>query len=87
MKFRIKQIPQLGDNIEFYVPVNTPEEGWKIRTILSDYDMFLYENNLKSNYNFMCYLEYWDEIKRQWLEWHDENGLNFRKHFEIDDYN
>ena len=84
MKLRINHIPQMGYNLNFYVPAETPEEGWKIRNILCDYDLFQFDNKIKPDYCNMCLLEYWDEEEQEWFDWYDENGYSFEEHFNED---
>ena len=50
-KLRVWWNPQLGRGIEpLYIPVNSVEEGIKLMDLLSAYDAFQFQNNVKPDY-------------------------------------
>lgn len=80
MKLRVWHNPQIGTGANFYVPVASPEEGYKVMKLLGCYDMFQLNNNIKPNYCNASGLEYYDEEEGEWLDWYNELGQD------IDDY-
>lgn len=69
-----------GCSSDFCVPVESPEEGYKVIQILVAYDMHEYENKIKQVYCNVTDLEYYDTEDSEWYEWHDEYGRD------IDEY-
>lgn len=59
----------------FYVFVDSIKTAKKILTVLGDYDIFQYKNNVKGDYANAGGLQFLDEDGR-WSEWEDENGLS-----------
>lgn len=49
-RLRVWWIPQVGSSKEFYVPVQSVEEGKKVMDILAAYDGFQLQNDIKSDY-------------------------------------
>ena len=82
MELRVWHCCQVGSVGNFYVPVSSIEEAWKILNTLWDYDIFQYENNIKPDYTNTSGLEYFDESEKVWTEWEDEDGCDIREHFE-----
>ena len=58
----------------FYVTVQSISEAKKILDVLADYDLFQFENNIKSDYSNTGGLEEWDDDLKEWCEWESEEG-------------
>ena len=75
-KLKVVWIPQIPMK-SFDVPVDSPEEAAKILSVLADYDLFQYENNIKGDYcNAGDLLEFLPEDKTDspdgsWVTWYD----------------
>ena len=80
MKLRVWHNPQIGTGANFYIPVDSPEEGYKVMKLLGCYDMFQLNHNIKPDYCNASGLEYYDEEEGEWLDWYSELGQD------IDDY-
>lgn len=80
MKLRVEHFPQIPCK-PFIVEVNSIEEAKKIFDVLANYDIFQYENKIKSDYCNMTVLNYWDEEEQEWLEWQDEEN-----YYTLDEY-
>lgn len=81
-KLRVWHIPQVGYDFTFYVPVESPEEGFKMMQVLGAYDMFQFQNNIKPDYCNTCGLEYYDEEDKEWYDWYSELGESIREYAE-----
>ena len=84
MKFKLLHTPHTGPYFElppFEVEVVSPEEGWRICDILTDYDEFKITCLMMPNFNRFTDLLYWNEDKQKWVRWYDENGKDFYEHF------
>jgi hypothetical protein len=83
MKLRLSHFPQIPCK-PFIVEVVSLEEAKKIMDVLANYDLFQYENRIKSDYCNSTILEYWDEEEQDWLSWSDEEtGIdNLAEYFE-----
>ncbi len=74
---RVKWIPQIPMK-PFIVPVDNEREAAKVMDILSAYDLFQYENNVKPDYSNMGALEIFDADDTEdspegsWVGWFDE---------------
>lgn len=79
-KLRVSHFPQIPCN-PFIVEVRSIEEAKKIFDVLANYDLFQYENRIKPDYCNTTILEYWDEEKKEWLEWHDKEN-----NYTLDEY-
>jgi hypothetical protein len=66
-------IPQVPMH-PFRVSVSSPEEGKRLIKILSFYDLFQYENNIKPDYSNANGLDMFEE--GEWLTWYDEDGCD-----------
>lgn len=69
----IPQVPMKSFNVE----VDSVEEAAKILTVLADYDLFQFENNIKPDYCNAGGLCVWDEDadgegNPGWVDWYDE---------------
>lgn len=80
-KMRVWHIPQVPGKA-FHVPVDSLDEAIKILNVLSNYDLFQYENHIKPDYCNTNGLQVWDEDAREWFEWESEDGLNIREYEE-----
>jgi len=69
-KLRVWWNPQLGSSHTFYIPVSTPEEGYKIMNTLAYYDCFLENNNVRGDYANAGGLQYFDFEEDDWLDWY-----------------
>jgi hypothetical protein len=67
-KMRICHVPQLGYKINYYVPVVTLGEAKKVYEILTYYDLFQRNNNIKPDFNNLCYLEVFNKEEDTWEE-------------------
>lgn len=70
-KLRLCHFPQLPCK-PYIVEVKDLEEAKKVSDILAYYDLFQYENNIKSDYCNATILEEWDEDAQEWNDWCDE---------------
>jgi hypothetical protein len=70
-KLRVWWIPQVPMNA-FYVNVSSIEEGVKFMTVLADYDLFQYENNVKPDYSNVGGLQEYNEDEGEWVDWYDD---------------
>lgn len=80
-KLRVWHIPQVPVKA-FHVDVETPEEAAKVLGILADYDLFQFENRVKSDYCNAQGLEELDEQEGEWREWYSEDGLGIKEYRE-----
>jgi hypothetical protein len=69
MKLRVWWIPQIPMP-PFHVEVATVQEGVKVMDVLSAYDLFQYENNVKGDYANAGGLEMFEN--GEWMTWWDE---------------
>ena len=84
-KLRVCHIPQIGvENKAFYVPVQTVEEGRKVIDILSAYDLFQLENNIKPDFCNLSILEQFNQETQEWESWESEDGCYDNDN--LDDY-
>lgn len=81
-KLRICHIPQLGYDFEFYVPVETAEEGLKMMYLLTCYDLYQLENNIKPDFYNLCDLQKFNEETQEWEDYYDEYGCDVTQHFD-----
>jgi hypothetical protein len=80
MKLQIWWIPQVPMK-SFNVPVSSIKEARLVLDTLAMYDLFQYENKVKSDYTNAGGLQYWDEEEKEWLDWYDEEtGDDFDKY-------
>lgn len=77
-KLRVWHVPQIPMKA-FYVNVESIEEAIKIIDVLSSYDIFQYENNVKPDFCNMNGLQEWDEKDCEWYEWYSEDGLSIHE--------
>ncbi len=70
---RVWWIPQVPMEA-FYVYVQSLVEAKKILTVLADYDMFQYKNNVKSDYCNVGGLQIYEKEEGEWLDWESEDG-------------
>jgi hypothetical protein len=64
----VPQVPMKS----FTVPVSSIEEAKKILTVLADYDLFQYENNVKPDYCNAGGLNVFED--GEWSTWYDKEG-------------
>ena len=82
-KLRVWWIPQIPMK-SFYVPVNSVEEGKKVLDMLSAYDLFQLQNNVKHDFCNTGGLQIWDEEEQDWCDWYLETEDDY---FEsVDEY-
>ena len=67
-----------------HVPVDTPEEGYKITCVLAYYDRFLLENNVRGDYCNTGGLQYFDTEDNEWCDWYFEDEINY--YDDLDEY-
>lgn len=70
---RVWHIPQIPGK-PFKVAVSSPEEGHKVLAILSNYDIFQLENNIKPDFSNAAGLEVFTD--GEWIDWDNEDGKN-----------
>ncbi len=83
-KLRVWWNPQVGASETFYVPVTSIEEGKKVMDLLSAYDCFQWNQNIKGDYCNFGGLEMWDEKEQEWVNWEYENEEQYYDN--VDDY-
>lgn len=83
-KLRVCHIPQVGDNSVFIVPVESIVEAQKVMVILAGYDLFQLEHNIKPDYTSACWLEMWDEDRKDWSQWELETADEYFD--DVDEY-
>lgn len=72
---RVWWIPQVGMSGDpYYVYVSSFEEGVFAFNTLANYDLYQYENRIKSDYANMGGLEYFDNTEKEWLEYCNFDG-------------
>lgn len=80
---RITHIPQVPPRTEehiFHVPVNTLQDALKIYDVLTAYDLFQYDQNIKPDFCNACFLEMYNGT--EWETWYnDETGEDFQESF------
>lgn len=72
LKMRVWWKPQVPMR-SFYVPVENIGEGAKIIQVLTDYDLFQYENRIKPDYSNMGGIEVFNEELNSWEDWEIES--------------
>ena len=85
-KLRVWWIPQVGIKKAFYVPVESPEEGKKVIDLLSAYDCFQYNQNVKPDYCNTGGLQMFDEDENDWVDWYFDDGDAYYDADELDEY-
>lgn len=83
-KLRVWWNPQVGASETFYVPVTSIEEGKKVMDLLSAYDCFQLNNQVKGDYCNVGGLEMWDEEEQEWVDWEYEDEEHCYDN--VDDY-
>ncbi len=69
---RVWWVPQIPMN-SFFVDVESVEMGVKLLQVLSDYDIFQLENNIKPDYSNAGGLDIWvGDAGGGWESWYDE---------------
>lgn len=80
-KLRVSHFPQIPCK-SFKVDVKNLEESKLISDVLSNYDLFQYENRIKPDYANVTVVEQWDEEEQEWISWSDdETGID-----DLDEY-
>lgn len=83
-KLRVWWIAQVGLVEPFYVPVESVEEGKKILDLLSYYDAWQLQNEIKPDYTNCGGLEMFDEEEQEWTQWYLETEDNYFD--DVDEY-
>ena len=83
-KLRVWWIPQVGVSETFYVPVESPEEGKKVMDMLAAYDLFQFQERIKSAFANTGGLQMFDEDENEWIDWYLETDDEFYE--DVDDY-
>lgn len=83
-KLRVWHNPQVGRCTNFYVPVESVEEGKKVMDILGAYDMFQFQRNIKPDYCNTNGLQLFDEEEQDWVDWDMETEDDYFD--DVDDY-
>ena len=81
-KLKVWWIPQVPMK-SFFVPVNSLEEARLILDTLAQYDAFQLENNIKPDYSNTGGLLKWDREENEWIDWEDDDGLDFEEYCNI----
>lgn len=80
-KLRVCHYPQIPCK-PFIVNVEDLNQAKFIFDTLANYDLFQYENNIKSDYCNSTILEEWSEHDNDWVSWADnETGID-----DLDEY-
>lgn len=75
---RLVHIPQVPGEA-FIVEVENVQEAKRITHMLASYDAFLYEEDIRGDYNNVTSLEVYDVDSGEWSDWYDdETGLCFK---------
>ena len=69
----------------YYKEVSSPEEAKIIIDSIADYLNFAVDNCIFPDHCSSAGLEYYDEEEKEWLTWYDDEGRDFREHFEVDE--
>lgn len=85
-RLRVWWIPQAGACDAFFIPVKSPEEGKKIIDLLSAYDCFEYNNNLKADYCNCGGLQQYNEEMEDWEGWSYEDEDSYYDEDDLDLY-
>lgn len=83
-KLRVWWIAQVGIVEPFYVPVESVEEGKKILDLLSYYDAWQLQNEIKPDYTNCGGLEMFDEEEQEWRDWYLETDNDYFE--DVDEY-
>ena len=78
----IQHIPMFGMSKSLFIEVNSPEEAWSVALLIWKYDLFQYDNDIKPDYINRTDLIYWNDNLKKWDGWQDDEGSDFREHFE-----
>ena len=68
MRLRVWHIPQVLGK-PFYVYTDDIREAKKIMDILASYDLFQFENRIKSDFTNMNGVQMWDDAEQRWVAW------------------
>lgn len=71
MNLRVAHFPQIPCK-PFDVEVEDLKQAKLVMDVLSNYDLFQYENSIKPDYCNVTVLEMWDEEVEDWCNWYDE---------------
>lgn len=84
LEYRVWHMPQVGANIPtFYVSVENLKQAKIMLSILADYDLFQYNNNVKPDYSNAQGLEQ----RTEGTDWEDFNiEVNGNYYDDIDEY-
>lgn len=82
-KMRVWWMPQVGYGT-FYVPVESVEEAKKVMDLLSSYDCFQYNQNIKPDYCNCGGLQVYNEETEDWEDWYFEDDQNYFD--DVDEY-
>jgi len=61
--------------------VSSPEEAKSIIDAIANFVNFQVDNHVFPDHCSSAGLEMWDEDSEEWVEWEDEEGLDFEEHF------
>ena len=62
--------------------VSSPEEAKSIIDAIANFVNYQIDNHVFPDHCSSAGLEMWDEGSEEWVEWEDEEGLDFEEHFE-----
>ena len=62
--------------------VSSPEEARSIINTIANFVNFQVDNHVFPDHCSSAGLEMWDEDSEEWVDWYDEEGLDFEEHFE-----
>jgi hypothetical protein len=82
-QMRVWWMPQVGYGT-FYVPVESVEEAKKVMDLLSSYDCFQYNQNIKPDYCNCGGLQVYNEETEDWEDWYFEDDQNYFD--DVDEY-
>lgn len=81
IKLRIWHNPQISGKA-FYVDVSSIEEAKKILDVLSVYDQFQFQENIKGDFSNASGVQMLDEDSNEWIDWENEEGMDFDEYIE-----
>lgn len=62
--------------------VSSPEEARSIINTIANFVNFQVDNHVFPDHCSSAGLEMWDEDNEEWVDWCDDDGLDFEEHFE-----
>lgn len=67
----------------YYKEVTSPEEAKTMIDAIADFINTKVHEGVFPDHCSAAGLEYFDEEEVEWLDWYDDDGLDFNEHFEV----